>query len=168
MDDASPRGELPREWTLPQVRTLALRILTRTELTRSDLNARLTRRGIAPELCDEVLDQLERARMVDDATYARLWVDSRHHSKGLPRVTLARELRRKGVDEAIVEAALADIDGDSELEAARAQLARRLPSVSGLPRETQHRRLVAFLGRKGYPPSLCVRLVGEALAAYSG
>jgi regulatory protein len=155
-------------WTVDKAGGLALRILGQRELTRAELTARLARRGVDEDTCAEVLAQLERARLVDDELYARLWVDSRHHGKGLPRATLARELRRKGVDEALVQTSLAGIDAEAETAAARALLVKRLPSVQGLSHEAAYRRLTAFLARKGFHPGQCAALVTEALRAYSG
>ena len=164
---AAPDPEAP-SWTVDKARVLALRILGQRELTRAELSARLARRGVDEETAGTVLDQLERARLVDDRLYAQLWVDSRHHGRGLPRTTLARELRRKGVDEEHVQGALDGIDAESETAAARALLARRLPAVQGVPREVAFRRLTAFLARKGFAPGQCAVLVSEALGPYAG
>jgi regulatory protein len=51
--------------------------------------------------------------MIDDEAFARAWVTSRHHSKGLAKRALAGELRRKGVADDDLGAALDELDGDT-------------------------------------------------------
>src|SRR6266571_3453375 len=58
------------------------------------------------------------------------------------RAELAEELRQRGLPEPAVESAIALIDQDSEREAARRLVARKLLAVRGLPEQTQARRLV--------------------------
>ena len=62
----------------------------------------------------EVLDRYSDVGMIDDEAFARAWVTSRHHSQGLARRALAGELRRKGVADDDVGAALDELDGDTE------------------------------------------------------
>lgn len=87
--------------------------------------------------------------MIDDAAFARAWVTSRHHGRGLARRALGSELRRRGIDPETVGEALRQIDTDTEAATARALV----------------RKLVGMLARKGYSAGLAYRVVKEALAA---
>jgi regulatory protein len=58
-----------------------------------------------------------------------------------------------------------ELDPDQELATARALVAKRLPSVAGLPAEVQLRRLAGALARKGYPAGTAYRVVREAMSA---
>jgi regulatory protein len=103
--------------------------------------------------------------MVDDRAFARAWVTSRHHGKGLAGRALAGELRRKGVAADAIGEALDEIGGDTEAGTARELVDRKLRGerFSGPPEATL-RRLVGMLARKGYSPGLAFRVVKEALA----
>ncbi len=104
--------------------------------------------------------------MIDDAAFARAWVSSRHHGRGLARRALANELRQRGVAPETVGEALAELDGDTEVTTARALVERRLPGATGRP-DAVFRRLVGMLARKGYPPGVAARVVKDAMAAQS-
>jgi regulatory protein len=117
------------------------------------------------EVAEEVLDRYDDVGMIDDEAFARAWVTSRHHGRGLARRALAGELRRKGVDAEAVGEALEELDSQTEEETARALVARRLRIERASAPDVAFRRLVGMLARKGYPAALAIRVVKEALAA---
>ena len=62
--------------------------------------------GYAEGVTDEALSRLSRMGYLDDHAFARAWVESRDRSRPRGETALRQELRRKGVDEAIVRAIL--------------------------------------------------------------
>jgi regulatory protein len=151
----------PAEWA----REICLQQLAVRPCTRLELATVLRRRGIPDDVVDRVLDRYDEVGIIDDEAFARAWVTSRHHGKGLARRALARELQRKGVDVEAVDAALDELDSDTEEGTARALVARRMRVERVAAPDAAFRRLVGMLARKGYPPALAIRVVKEALAA---
>ncbi|MBE9500508.1 recombination regulator RecX [Streptomyces sp. GKU 257-1] len=146
-----------------RARAICLRLLTGTPRTRRQLADALRKREVPEEAAEEVLARFEDVGLIDDAAFAAAWVDSRHHSRGLARRALARELRTKGVDSTVIDEAVGRLDSDSEEETARVLVARKLRSTRGLDREKRLRRLVGMLARKGYSEGLALRVVRRAL-----
>ncbi|HEV7626238.1 MAG TPA: recombination regulator RecX [Streptomyces sp.] len=146
-----------------QARAICLRLLTGTPRTRRQLADALRKREIPDEAAEEVLSRFEEVGLIDDVAFADAWVESRHHSRGLARRALARELRTKGVDSAVIEDAVGQLDAEQEAETARALVERKLRSTRGLDREKRIRRLAGTLARKGYGEGLALRVVREAL-----
>jgi len=146
-------------------RTICLNLLTAAPRSRAELATALRKRRVPGDVANRVLDRLTDVNLIDDAAYAEAYVESRHRGRGLARAALRAELRRKGVDEVTAGLAVEQIDGDAELAAAQALVARRLPVTSGLAPDVRARRLVGMLQRKGYPAGLAYRVVREALAA---
>lgn len=145
-------------------REICLNQLAVRPRTRAELAAALQRRGVADEVAAAVLDRYDEVGIIDDQAFARAWVNSRHHGRGLARRALASELRRKGVDTDSVGAALAEVDDETEARTARTLVDRKLRLDRGTDPAVLFRRLIGMLGRKGYPPGLAVRVVKEALA----
>lgn len=145
-------------------RQICLHQLEHAPRTRAELAAVLARRGVSPEVADEVLGRLTEVGMVDDALFAEMWVSSRHRGRGLAGRALSQELRRKGVDDELVREAVDTLDPEQELDTARALVARRLPATRGLAPDVRVRRLAGLLARKGYPAGTAFRVVREALA----
>ncbi len=114
----------------------------------------------------EVLDRYDDVGIIDDAAFARAWVASRHHGRGLARRALANELRRHGVDNETAGEALEGLDPDTEAATARALVDRKLRTARGEP-DAIFRRLVGMLARKGYPAGVAIRAVKDAMAEQS-
>ncbi|MFH8567892.1 recombination regulator RecX [Streptomyces sp. NPDC017993] len=163
-DPGSPRaGTEPPRTPEEQARAICLRLLTGSPRTRKQLGDALHERGIPEEAAEEVLSRFEDVGLIDDAAFADAWVESRHHGRGLARRALARELRTKGVDSALIDEAVGRLDSEQEASTARALVDRKLRTTRGLDREKRLRRLAAMLARKGYSEGLALRVVRQAL-----
>ncbi|MFE9727582.1 recombination regulator RecX [Streptomyces sp. NPDC005794] len=157
------KGE-PRD-PVEQARNICLRLLTGTPRTRQQLADALRKREIPDEAAEEVLSRFEDVRLIDDAAFADAWVESRHHGRGLARRALVRELRTKGVDPAVIDEAVGQLDPEQEEETARELVARKLRSTRGLDRDKRLRRLAGMLARKGYGEGMALRVVRQAIEA---
>jgi len=139
-------------------------LLTIAPRTRAQLAAALRRRGVPEQAAEAVLARFTEVGLIDDATFASSWVESRHHGRGLGRRALTAELDKRGVDRTDIAAAIDKLSPDTELATARALVERRLASTADQPAPVRTRRLAAMLARKGYPPGIVYRAVRDALA----
>ncbi|WP_327727558.1 recombination regulator RecX [Streptomyces sp. NBC_00487] len=146
-----------------RARAICLRLLTGTPRTRKQLADALHKREIPEDVADEVLSRFEEVGLINDSAFADAWVESRHHGRGLARRALARELRTKGVDSALIDEAVSQLDSEQEETTARELVARKLRSTRGLDRDKRLRRLAGMLARKGYPEGMALRVVRQAL-----
>jgi regulatory protein len=146
-------------------RAICLRALTGAPKTRKQLADLLARRGVPEEAAEAVLDRFGEVGLIDDAAFARAWVNSRQAGRGLARRALRAELYAKGVDADVAAEAVALVDDDDERSAAHHLVERRLPGMRRLDRTTAERRLIGMLARRGYPGGLAAAVVREALDA---
>ncbi|WP_181468300.1 recombination regulator RecX [Streptomyces sp. Amel2xB2] len=158
----SPHTELDTD-PAERARAICLRLLTGTPRTRRQLADALRKREIPDEAAEEVLSRFEEAGLIDDVAFADAWVESRHHSRGLARRALARELRTKGVEAQVIEGAVGQLDAEQEEETARALVEAKLRSTRGLESEKRIRRLAGMLARRGYGEGLALHVVRRAL-----
>ncbi|WP_171112905.1 recombination regulator RecX [Streptomyces sp. Z423-1] len=146
-----------------RARAICQRLLTGTPRTRKQLADALRKREIPDDVAEEVLSRFEEVGLINDSAFADAWVESRHHGRGLARRALAQELRTKGVDSTLIDAAVAQLDTEQEEATARELVARKLHSTRGLDRDKRLRRLAGMLARKGYPEGMALRVVRRAL-----
>ncbi|MFF4575229.1 recombination regulator RecX [Streptomyces sp. NPDC001410] len=146
-----------------RARAICLRLLTGTPRTRKQLADALRKREIPEDVAEEVLSRFEEVGLIDDSAFADAWVESRHHGRGLARRALAQELRTKGVDSALIDEAVGQLDSEQEEATARELVARKLRATRGLDRDKRLRRLAGMLARKGYPEGMALRVVRQAL-----
>jgi regulatory protein len=145
-------------------REICLRLLTQRARSRAELVDALARRGVPADATRRVLDRFTEVGLVDDAAMAETLAAGQHRERGLARRAVAAKLRQRGLDDEIVDAAVAGIDTDRERARARQLVDQRRRTLSGLPGDVQVRRLVSLLARKGYSSGLAYSVVREALA----
>jgi regulatory protein len=150
-----------------QARALCLRLLTARARTRAELEGQLTKRGYPDGVSARVLDRLSHVGLVDDADFAEQWVRSRRVNAGKGKRALAAELRNKGVDDEVINEALAGIDAGAERQRAE-QLVRdklRREKLGDGDDTKVARRLVGMLARRGYSQTMAFDVVKAELAA---
>jgi regulatory protein len=160
-----PDDPVPAEDPEARARQICLRLLTLAPRTRAQLADALRRRGISGDVAEGVLGRFTDVGLIDDAAFARAWVESRHYSRGLAGSVLKVELRRQGVDDEQIQEAVAGLGPDAEVATARRLVERKLAGTKGQPPQARARRLAGMLARKGYPPGLAYRVIREAMEA---
>jgi regulatory protein len=103
------------------VRTTALKLLAGRDFGRRELLARLERKGYPAAVAGTVVDQLASERLLSEARFVSQFI-RQHAGRGHGPVRIRLELRERGVDPEVIEAALDD-SGEDWVESAR--LARR-------------------------------------------
>jgi regulatory protein len=146
-----------------RARQICLRLLTIAPRTRAQLAQAMHRRGVPDEAAENVLSRFTDVGLIDDAAFARAWVESRHHSRGLSRRSLSAELRRQGVESDEIREAVETLDPEQEVATARRLVEQKMAATRGQPSEVRIRRAAGTLARKGYPPGLVFRLIKEVL-----
>ncbi len=149
-------------------RSIALRKLATRARTRYELDQALQAKNVPSGVREAVLDRMQQIGLVDDASYAADWVSSRQQRRHLSRRALKRELEAKGVERNDIDAALHDVDLDSELTAARDLIERKRAMMAGLAHHVQYRRLAGLLGRRGFDTAVTVQVLNEVLGPVSG
>ena len=118
--------------------------------SRREMEDRLLRSGYRPCTVEMVLFKLEKEGLLDDADFARQWVEART-ARRMGRGRIAQELRRKGVSAQEAEEALEALSEEDQLESAIRLVEKTLSRVSTGedPRKTAA-RITAMLARRGY------------------
>ncbi len=151
-----------------RIRERCLRLLDRRARTRRELSDRLRQDDIDPGLAERVLDRLQEQGLVDDQSFARLFIRDRSRAHGLGKRRLQAELTRRGVAREIVEQALDEELPPEEDDDCAALARRKAQAYRGLPLEVARRRLTAFLARRGFQWQSIRPAVERALPGETG
>ena len=146
-------------------RKILLDQLTGQARSRAELATKLARKNVPEVVAERLLTRFEEVGLIDDAAFARSWIESRQPGKGLARRALAQELRRKGIDDETAREALEEVEPAAEEEAARTLVRRKLRSFRQVERTVATRRLIGMLARKGHGGDVAWRVVREELDA---
>jgi regulatory protein len=135
--------------------------LSRSMKTRYQLANILKKREIPDEIAQAVLDRFTEAQLIDDAAFARAFVNSRLAISGKSKSVIARELKQKGVSADDAAAALDIIDPELENQTAYSVAKKRYQQLSSLEPEVRKRRLMGFLMRRGFSSGLTSRILRD-------
>ena len=129
----------------------ALRVLERRPFAARDLVRRLVLKGHPPSAAEAAVDRARRAGLVDDERFALHFVATRA-ARGRGPLRLRRDLACLGVDRSVVDRALVETLGPEGEEGPSIEglARRRLAQLKGLPKPVQRRRVLAYLGRRGF------------------
>ena len=129
----------------------AVRSLARRAYSVYEMRTYLERRADDKGAVKHVLDRLKEHDYLDDARYARQFVRLRAENRKQGAFRIARDLRARGVPDRHIEAALAELAGQSnEAEIVRARLERRLKALRGPLDERRTASLYRSLLRAGF------------------
>ncbi|MGK7313261.1 MAG: regulatory protein RecX [Candidatus Longimicrobiales bacterium M2_2A_002] len=154
--------ELVGEDEAYRARHAAMNLLAHRARSRAELRRRLWRKEFPDPVIDRTLEWLEERDYLDDRAFAEAFVRDRLRLRPRGRFALIQELRRKGVDDAVAEAAIASVMDAEEvgerelaLEAAEAWARKNRRSLrqardSREDRLKARRRLYGHLARRGF------------------
>ncbi|MET3636226.1 regulatory protein RecX [Curtobacterium oceanosedimentum] len=144
---------------------VSMRALGRKGVSESEMRELLTKQDLDGDVVEHEVARLVRVGLLDDVALATDLVDRLHERKGLGRQGVVAELRRRGIDQAAIDAALdaAADDADDEFVRANELAEKRARQLRGLDRVTAERRLSGFLMRKGYGAGVVRVAVERAL-----
>ena len=150
--------------TLPpaeRAREIALRILTNGPRSSAQLREGLISREVPEDVAEQVITRYIEVGLLDDAALSATIARTRYAERGVAPRVIEQELVRKGFSRTDIDAALAPIDAGAQHSAAASLAARKWSRLEGQDKQVRIRRVVAHLGRKGYPPSLAFALVKD-------
>ena len=139
----------------------------------TETRRRLRHNGYPEALVEEVLSRLIEMEYLDDAAFAKAWVESRDRSKPRGEIALRRELALKGVARDVVDEVLAERTetaslGDPNRTAAGALLDRRRSSLEReLDPARRRQKAYALLARNGFDPETCREVASSFVAEMS-
>lgn len=88
--------------TLAEARQIALKLLSRREHSRGEMQEKLARKGCQPGLVDQVVQQLTTERLLSEDRFVESYVRARRR-RGYGPARIREELRQRAVDKDTIE-----------------------------------------------------------------
>ena len=146
---------------LQKARALSYNYLSMRARSVHELQQKLKSKEFSDEVIEEVVADFQRLNLLDDRAFARRWVESRMERAAGAR-KFAFDLRRKGIDAAIIDEVLAEFKAQLNApERALALLRKQAWRYRGLEREKAQRRMLGFLARRGCDPQAAIAAIGQ-------
>jgi len=153
----------------------ALRFLEVRQRSVAEIRRRLAQAGYRSSLIEGALGRLLELGMLDDASFAKAWVESRDRARPRGERALRRELQIKGIDRTIVDGSMAarrpEPGGadDPDLAAAEVLMRRHMSALVRIadPRK-RRQRAYALLARNGFDPEIASTLAAKVAMTGQG
>ena len=139
----------------------ALTFLGQRVRSQTEVAQRLEQREFTPEAIAQTLARLQQEGYLDDTTFGQQWVANRQRFRPRSERALRYELRRKGMENSLIDEVIqeAEIDEDA---AAWAALQPKIARWQGLERAQFSQKAGGFLARRGFGHEVARRVIDRA------
>ena len=140
------------------VKAAALRFLKIRPRSIAELKDKLGGKGFSPTEIEAVVLELMASGSLDDRAFTKSWINYRlARPFGFRRII--QELKAKGIDQEIIDQAVAEVEGYSP-ETTALELAQRrwqrLPDIDPLKKK---KRVLDFLLRRGFEEGIVIKVI---------
>jgi regulatory protein len=146
---------------------LALKYLRHRPRSRAEIRDYLNAKSFSGKIVLQTIQQLEEDGWIDDVKFAMLWVESRRRLKPKGAFALKIELRKKGINDEIIDLALKD---DDEEKNARTALESRILRWGHLDKAERKKKIFGFLRSRGFSfevsAELCARFIDDVATTH--
>lgn len=125
----------------------ALNLINFRPRTEVEIRQNLRRKKMEDEIIQYVVERLKDNGLIDDAGFAKIWVENRVELRPRSRRALAFELKQHGLDSALIEQTLGNVD-DSTMAYQAAQ--RQAPKIKNLEWREFRLKLLRYLAQRGF------------------
>lgn len=149
---------------------VATRMLAARPRSVNEILRKLRERGHNPSAASRAVGRLEDAGLLDDRKFAGHFARVRA-ARGHGPARLLSDLLGKGVERRLAERAIDEVLAEEEydeLSQARRLAEKRIGQLGDLPATTLRRRLVQYLGRRGFRGYEVTAMVGEVMRGGTG
>ena len=131
--------------------TSAHRFIGYRARSEHEVRDKLRRKNIAPAVIERAIGKLNGGGYLNDAVFAEKFVHDALLKKPVGQMRVRHELRRKGVEDSMIEHAIAaQYDAGAEFEAAMRLAQRRANMHAGQPRARKNFSLRQYLLTRGF------------------
>lgn len=144
-----------------QCRDYAFLLLSYRARSKKELTERLKKKGYSEKTIERVMNRLIELGLIDDERLARDFVENRIKVGHKGKWRVRAELLKLGIPKEVVEREIKT--APDEVTAATMVVDHYLPRYRNLDLETQKRRLIGVLARRGFSPETIAKVLKEEL-----
>lgn len=148
--------------TFRQAYLRAVKLLVTREHSRMEIETKLAKRDVSPEVIDNVVEQLQREGYQCDVRFASALCEQRLN-KGFGPLSIRAKLQQRGVDRAIIAEVIDELDTDWVAQAVQALQSRFTTEELSDNSQRQRGRVARFLQSRGFSPNVAHRALDNCL-----
>ena len=134
--------------SLEQIFQKTLRFIGFRPRSQKEILFYLHKKTADEKIIAKILEDLTNLGLLDDAAFVDWWLDQRATFRPKGKRALVMELKQKGIDNNLIQKAVAEKVNEKEAAASLAE--KKLRVWARLPQEICREKLVGFLERRGF------------------
>ena len=146
----------------PDALNRAVRLLAVRARSISEIEKRLTDACFMPDAVEMVITKLTSNGLLSDETFARQWARERT-VRQMGKARILYELRQKGVDAALAEQAVNELEPERQSESAEKLARKMLRRYQSAPPADAQRKAIQAMQRSGYSYGEARRALARAM-----
>ncbi len=158
------KGRQPRQKSPEQALSSLMALAARAEKSSGDARRLMDRWGIERGAQEQILEQLQRDRFIDDERFAAAYIREKINLSGWGRFKIQRQLQQKGISREIIEEQLSLIDTQKMDERLGEMIQRRARSVKYKDKYQLRDKLIRYGASLGYDFSSVSEAVNRAIS----
>lgn len=161
--DVEAQQEIVSADRVRAAREAAMGYLSYGARTEREVRQKLIRSGFDEHVAEDTVARLRELGYLDDAAYARSYVEARFRNRGYGPGRLRGDLLRRGIAAALIDAVLDDLtEQEDMLEAARRHAEKRWPRLADEPDARKRRKKLSdYLVRRGFSYDIACSIIDE-------
>lgn len=128
----------------------------------SEVQQYLNQQGIDTVVIENVIERLQKSGLLDDLSFAQMWIENRNEFRPRSQRMLAIELKKKGIQSDIISQIMEETTSDEVLAYTAANKQTR--KYKHLEWQEFRRKLSSFLARRGFSYSIINPTVDQVWA----
>lgn len=148
---------------IKKAKSYAFLLLRYRPRSAAEFREKLNKHGFSEDVINELTADFKKRGLLDDAKFAKMWIENRTNLKPTGKARLKQELAEKGVSEFDIEDAISAASGLDEAASAKALAIKKAGQLKGLDEVTAKRRLYGYLQRRGFSFDIVSKAVREAI-----
>lgn len=144
-----------------KIKSDALRLLSFRPRSIEELKARLRDKKYTSPLIDETVLALTKQGLLDDTKFAKLYAETKVHSRPTGKKSLMQDLKRKGLSDALIQKTVSEIKDYDEVKMAKDLITRRFSKMTGVSPQKRKARIFGFLKRRGFTGNVIAPVMND-------
>ncbi len=125
----------------------AVKLLGFCDRSEKEIREKLLKKGYSEAECEEAVDFCCSYGYIDDARYSEHFVHDAVGIKKIGKLRMRAELKKKGIDDEVIDTALSSVEGEAEI--LKAEMERRFKAADFSDRKVKN-KVFGYFQRRGY------------------
>ncbi|SLM28249.1 Regulatory protein recX [Desulfamplus magnetovallimortis] len=139
---------------------ICIRLLAPRARSIYEVKEHLRKKQFDETLILDIIEKLEHEKLLNDREFAAMFVEQRERFNPKSKFALSYELKKKGIDECLIEECLMEID---EFASAWNAISSRVPLWQGYEDDKFKKKVMNYLKNRGFGYEVSISTLEKAL-----